>query len=175
MAVDLNHAAAIAARRAEVSKLYIQGSTQHEIAVQCGVSQQQISKDLIVIRAQWRTSTIRNFDEQKSLELSRIDQLESAAWEGYARTIGMHRVTRKETGAVIPDGEGTIKLPGKITETSEKLAGDTRFLDIVHKCVSKRCDILGLDAPKRSTLSNPDGTPLVDAVRIVFVKQGETQ
>ena len=40
----------------------------------------------------------------------------------------------------------------------EEQIGDPRFLDGIMKCISKRCEILGLDAPKKAAFSNADGT-----------------
>lgn len=132
-------------RREIVSELYLKGLTMRQMGAEVGVSHQQICEDLKHIRAEWRSSTIRNFDEAKSLELARLDQIEAEAWRAWERSQGKHVTTKTESGT---GAQGAID---KTSETTEDLAGDPRFLDAIAKCVQKRCDILGLDAPKSIT------------------------
>ena len=148
-------------RRVHVSELYMQGQTMAEIPGQVGVSVAMVYKDVCWAREQWRTRAADAIEKHKERELAKIDAVEVEAWKGWQRTIGYYvtttvKSTTVKTGA--SDGD-MVELPGlEETKKKEKLAGDPRFLDIIHRCICKRCDILGLDAPK--TLTGPGGGPL---------------
>lgn len=166
--------AKVEARREQVSKLYLGGKSQYEIATTLTpefptpsgkpISQQTIAKDLKIIRSEWRSSAVRNFDAMKSMELAKVDQVELEAWQAWQRSIGKTKTVTKHAEA-----GGAKEIPGKrfITEKIEVLNGDPRFLAIINECIKRRCDILGLDAPKR--LTGDDGGPV--SLRVVFENQ----
>jgi len=133
----------ILSRRAKVSDLYLKGHIQAEIARRLDCTQQQVSLDLQVIRDEWRESIFRNFDEKQELELQKIDQLERTYWAEYERSkLPKTRKTSK--------GRGTTEKATSVEKTDmvEERLGDPRYLEGVQWCVNKRCQILGLDAPK---------------------------
>jgi hypothetical protein len=120
-------------RRAEVAARYLKGELQSDLATSFGVSQAQISHDLKVIRATWLASAVR------AQELAKIDQVEREYWLAWERSQQDKEVAYSERGP-----KGT-----KAGERREGQAGNAAFLDGVLKCIAKRCEILGLDAPKR--------------------------
>lgn len=73
-------------RRRRIAELYCKGKTQHEIAQELGISQGSVSLDLGKIRAQWREATLEDFTDRLSRELARLDAVERAAWEAFARS-----------------------------------------------------------------------------------------
>ena len=99
-----------------------------------------------------------DFNEAKAQELAKIDEVERQAWVAWERSQ--------------EDAEST-----KVVETaSDKRyeaqtkgqAGDPRFLDIVMKCVDRRCKILGVDAPVKQQVTGADGGPVgVTIVEVV--------
>ena len=122
-------------------------------------SDQAIRKHILKIRQEWRTSRVDNYEAKIDLELSRIDLLEASALAAWERSKGKYvTVTEK-------DSESGKEVTRKI----ETLAGDPRFLDQALKCVNKRCELLGLDAPKRTSLENPDGSALLSGITITYV------
>ena len=76
-------------RLADVARLYLEAVTQTAIGKQLGVSQQQISYDLKIVRQRWLESSIRNFDEARGHELAKIDCVE--------REFGLHGNARNES------------------------------------------------------------------------------
>lgn len=156
----------IETRRLHVSKLYLQGKGQHEIAALMTtefrkpgdkpISQQTISQDLKAVRQQWRSSAVRNFDAAQEMELARIDQVEKEAWAAWQRTIGKIKTIKNE------DGVGANGSIDKTTEIIKRQAGDPRFLQIVQDCIRQRREMLGLDAPRKVNLVNehmPENMP----------------
>ena len=55
------------------------------VAERLGLTQPRVSKDLSIIRAQWRGSMIHDFDEAVARELEKIDRVEREAWEAWER------------------------------------------------------------------------------------------
>ena len=128
-----------------ISSLYLQGITQAEIGQRIGVSQQQISYDLKVLRKRWLQSSIVNIDEAKARELARVDHLEREYWEAWeksknpVKTIASKKVDGQQTEKTIQGETGT---------------GDPRYLSGVQWCINKRCEVLGLDAPSRTDVTS---------------------
>jgi len=125
-----------------------------------------VYRDICWAREQWRTRAVDAIEKLRQIELGRVDHIEVEAWKAWKRSVGIHEVVTRKTG-MKPGGDG-----GEIDETSEKrerLAGDPRFLDVAGRCVEQRRKILGLDAPTKSELSGPGGSPLVEGIRVEFV------
>ena len=142
------YAIVIARRRREVTSLYVQGKTQAEIAEVVRVSQQQVSRDLEVIRAEWLRCAKLDMDAIKSRELARIEEVEREYWEAWQRS--KREITRRSRSYVegARKGEKAEGVPVQVTETVEETSGDPRYLAGVQKCIADRCAILGLYAPK---------------------------
>ena len=77
---------AILQRRQRVSDLYLQGRPLHSISEELRVPMTTLWRDLKAIQKEWRSSTIRNFDEQVEQELKKLDLVEREAWEAYERS-----------------------------------------------------------------------------------------
>lgn len=131
---------AILDRRRRVTRLYLRGRSQRWIAARVGVSQPTVFRDLEAIRKEWLAAAVFDMNAAKVQELAKLDELELTYWRAWERSIGTHT---KKTETVGKDG-GL-----ELSETSEELVGDPRFLAGVMTCVERRCKILGLDAPKQ--------------------------
>lgn len=137
----------IEADRRELTRLYLRGVLQKDIAAQLGVTQQMISLDLKTIRKQWQRDTAFDLDEAKAKELARIDELERTYWEAFERskaTKERRRSGRRESGdwAEID---------------TEDMVGNPAFLAGVLSCIAKRCELLGLDAPTKQEINSRVG------------------
>jgi len=126
-------------RRQQVGELYVKGSTQSQIARELGVAQSTVSADLKAIRREWRDSRVRDFDEAVAVELKKLDHLEREAWSGWERS-----QQPAESTKVSQDGAG--KRAERIVKQQQ---GDPRYLEQVHRCITGRRTLLGLDAPTR--------------------------
>jgi hypothetical protein len=126
-----------AQRREQVAALYLQGYSQHKIATQVGVSQQQVSQDIKAMQKAWLASALRDFEAAKAQELAKIDAAECAYWMAWERSFAPREVTTtKQIDGKDPREETTIRR--------EQPVGDPRFLDGVVRCIQQRCDLLGL-------------------------------
>jgi predicted transcriptional regulator len=124
--------------RREISRMYLSGITQAVIADRLGIDQSTVSRDLKILQQEWQVARINDIDERKRQELAKIDNLELEYWDAWRRS-----QNDKETViARVKAGEK------ETTERREGQAGDPRFLDGVQWCINKRCELLGLNAPK---------------------------
>jgi hypothetical protein len=129
-----------AARREQVSALYLQGWPMRKIAAEVGVNHTQVFFDIKIIRAEWRANTHSNFEEKQNLELARIDQIEHEAWKVWQE---LRRLSKKERHRL----------------------GDMRPLQTILECVRRRCDILGLNAPIETRIT---GRLSIDDLRAIL-------
>lgn len=70
----------------QVSAMYLSGKSQNKIAEIIGIDQSQISRYLKALRKIWLENSVKNFDEAKSAELAKIDNLEQRAWSAFDST-----------------------------------------------------------------------------------------
>lgn len=125
-------------RRKSVAKRYLQGQTQWEIARAFEVDQKTISNDLKAIRREWLQDAVLAHGEWTARELAKIDEVERNAWLAWTKSQENAETLR----ARINDGR---QISEKI---SRGQAGDARFLEVILKCIQRRCELLGLDAPR---------------------------
>ena len=156
----------IAQRREQVTEMYLSGLSMMAIAKELHISDMTVCGDLQALRSQWRTNASDNIAKLTQKELSSIDWVEMEATKAWTRSVGIHKKTIKKEGTSAGVQGGSYD---ETVEHKEELAGDPRFLDIIAKCVDQRCKILGLIAPVKSTLSNPDGSPLLTGIKVIEV------
>ncbi len=131
----------------EVAALYLRAETQESIArIISGkyypdnpLSRQQIGYDIRTIIKRWRKDAVRDISERKAEELARIDALEREYWDAWERS-----QKNAETDTVMDGPKGKTLISKK-----EGQVGDPRFLEGVYRCIDKRCEILGLNAPTK--------------------------
>lgn len=130
----------------ETTRLYLEGSTQQQIAVAQGVSIPQVSYDLRVIQRHWQMAQIRDFDALVTRELARIDHLESVYWVEFWASRGDTTVetTERRDGAT---ATAVARVQRKVN-----VVGDHAWLQGVQWCIDRRIRLLGLDAPQRLTM-----------------------
>lgn len=151
----------IESRRVQVAELLLQGNTYRKIAAELGIkSTKTIFDDVEAIIGQWRKEQKHNVDEWVALELSKVGQIETKAWAAWERSLEDEETVSTETATVtIKTGRGRegVEVPAlqnRETRTRRGQSGDPRFLTVVLKCVIKRCELLGLDKPKKLDLGN---------------------
>nr|WP_293836721.1 helix-turn-helix domain-containing protein [uncultured Arsenicibacter sp.] len=153
----------IARRRAQVATLYLKGWQQAAIAEELDVTQSQISQDLKAIRENWKTGALIDFNEAKARELARLDLLEQTYWSAWERSLKPFKKKQTKMRGEVNMNDASQKQKAKnleTTEATEERVGDPKFLDGVLKCIQKRVDILGIDAPSKQELTGKDGKPL---------------
>lgn len=131
----------LADRRKDVATRYLRGEQQAEIAGALGVDIATISRDLATLRSLWLESAVRDFDAARAQELAKIDAVEREYWEAWERSKQNKEISTQEIGADKKVKKASLRKEGQ--------SGNPAYLDGVLKCIERRCQILGLDAPKR--------------------------
>lgn len=150
-------------RRAIVAKMYMEEDmTQMEIAVELGVSQSTISQDIKNIMEEFKMRQSLPVQWEKEKQLRKLVKTEKEAWEAWERSIGTVTRTVKKK-----DASGAII---ELVETTDELAGDPRFLNIVLGCADRRIRILGLDEPQEVIINTMEGrlTRLISSGKVTF-------
>jgi len=148
--------ARIASRRVEVAELLLQGRTYQEIAVAVKAkSTKTVHDDVVAVITEWQAEQKHNVSEWVALELSKVGRIESQAWAAWERSQHDAETVSTETASITIKsgrGRGSIEVPAlqhKETRTLKGQVGEPRFLEAALKCVARRCQLLGLDAPTK--------------------------
>lgn len=121
--------AELAARRREVSKLYLQRYNQEEIAERLGISQPTVSRDVKFLTDQWKKDSEITIQETIARELADLNYMELEAALNYEAS---------------KPGEGDPGRP--LSRQLEKWA------IIRLKIKERRARLLGLDQPQKVNL-----------------------
>lgn len=141
----------MAVSRARVARMYLQGKSIHEIGKIEGVSAATINRDLSIIKMAWMASALLDLDARKAQELARLDELEATSWDAWQRSKADKRSISRKTSNTVGD-EGEALKDEERRYSREQRTGNVLYLEMVMKCIERRCKILGLDAPERSQM-----------------------
>ncbi len=157
-----------------LADLYLQKVPQTKIAKQLGISPATVTRDMKILVARWKDSSLSNINDKIHIELRTIDRVEAEAWTAWEKSKldktkrtdkvnAVHAKIRKD----IADREGVVPGTEKLIETiksTEGRVGDPRYLEVVARCIERRCKIMGLDSPERHEITGKDGAPIFEIV-----------
>ncbi|MCZ2078409.1 MAG: helix-turn-helix domain-containing protein [Bryobacterales bacterium] len=147
----------VARDRRKIADLYLRGKVQQEIAKELDLSQATVSRDLKAIQEDWVREAAQALDRRKAIELAKVDALELEYWEAWKRS---QADAISETSELSSDSGGQKMKKQKRVDGQ---VGDPRFLAGVMQCIDRRCQILGIDAPKKTDVTS-GGQPLGQVV-----------
>lgn len=131
----------IALRRVEVATCFLRGMPRAKIAERVAVSVSTVTSDLRAIRSEWlAASRSRDRGSDQETELRKLDNLEREAWEAWQRS-QLPQETSKISGA-----GSDLKEARRAEKTSRSQVGAVKFLEIVARCIDRRCAILKIPA-----------------------------
>lgn len=149
----------------QITKWYLQGWTQAKIAEELGLARSQIAYDLKKIQQQWIKNTTIELDEHKGKELAKIDLVEAEAWEAwikskekYKQESAIARGIHRELDEAKNKKEVATSID-KSTKTEDQY-GNPKYLELVMKCIERRCKMLGIDAPQKHEHTGNNGEPI---------------
>ncbi len=147
----------------KTAELYVKGWRQDQIADYISehrpykLSSSAISLDIKILHERWVHAQLINMDEAKARELSKIDKVETAAWEAWEKTLTDDVITEstriEDNAAAVRNPKATTYTRGRVNKRTQTGRGDAKYLDIVLKCVNQRCRILGVYAPDKIDVS----------------------
>jgi hypothetical protein len=122
-------------RRKRVASLYLRRWTQTRIAHHLGVSQTTISRDMDVIRDEWRANRTMNYERRLDQEIAEVDGVMERALKGWLRSLtDAETVTTTET-------EGK---PQEVKTSRKGQSGNPAYLDKILACVELRLRLIGI-------------------------------
>lgn len=137
------HSAALREQnRIRIAQQRFKGVPFREIASELGVSVGYVYSEYKHVEEQWRAESRKSLDELKSRELAKIDLIEQEAWKAWERSCEQALKMREDYAF---NSEGTRQRK-KAQALREDQAGNPKFLDVIAKCIDRRCKLLGLDA-----------------------------
>ena len=152
-----------------VAKLDRRGWSQIEIANYIGISQQQVSFDLKLVRERYREATLDEMASRVEEKRRQYREVRREAWEAWERSKLESKKTSTESIQVPPKGEKQGKRGGKgetsttpilrptrVTETVEAKLPANEYLRTVLECLKAERELDGLD-PERKGLGQGGG------------------
>lgn len=110
------------------------------------LSFQQVHYDIKLIFEEWKEQKAAFLETKIELELAKLDKIESECWEAWERSKEGKQKTVIEGGLL----QGGAMSGGELRlREIETTFGDTKFLDIIQKCMDRRAALLGLNAPTK--------------------------
>lgn len=172
------------------AEMYLQGSRYRDIADALGIDKSTVAKHIQSLLEEWREDAVKDIALAKQLELARIDSLELRYWEAWEKSLKKIVSTSVKTRPSFPglpnqsDRSGMNEVdedlepearphhrvrpaPGDNQEIilerlikTEATSGNPAWLQGIQWCINKRCEIMGLNAPRRVEASGPGGGPI---------------
>jgi hypothetical protein len=127
---------------ARISDMYLRGWSCRRIGEAIGISHVSVSTELKIIRQRWLEEQVKNFDELQQRELLRLDKVECEMWDAWEKSKAdqITSTARREDGMIAK----TVNEVRKAQQT-----GEAQYMQVIMRCIEKRCKILGLDAPEK--------------------------
>jgi len=142
-----------------ISEMLAMGKSQKQIAAELGLTRSTVCRDVKRIERARLMFMVKNLDKLRQAELAKIDLMEKEAWAAWEQS-----KTEKQKVSVT---KGTNMKKSQFTK--EQRAGDPRYLEIVQKCMDRRAELLGLNAPQKIAPTTPDGKEPWTAIKMIEV------
>lgn len=109
-----------------------------------------VKSDVDTLLHEWKENRLDDTEKKITSELARIDLVIREAWEMWEKSKqDFEKKKGKQKGVPIFDEQGVqIKVKTTFQEMQNeeyRAKGDARYLDIIIRCIERRCKLLGLD------------------------------
>lgn len=109
-----------------------------------------VKSDVDTLLHEWQENRLDDTEKKITSELARIDLVIREAWEMWEKSKqDFEKKKGKQKGVPIFDEQGVqIKVKTTFQEMQNeeyRAKGDARYLDIIIRCIERRCKLLGLD------------------------------
>lgn len=109
-----------------------------------------VKSDVDTLLMEWQENRLEDTGKKITSELARIDLVIREAWEMWEKSkVDYEKKKGKQKGRPIFD-EQDVQIGVKTTfqemqNEEYRAKGDARYLDIIIRCIERRCKLLGLD------------------------------
>lgn len=134
-------------------KNYTYREIRLEVMKRLGLEQYALStvkRDVDTLLQEWQENRLEDTDKKVTSELARIDLVIREAWEmwekskeDYEKKKGKQKGKPKfnDKGVQV----GVLTTYQEMQNEEYRAKGDARYLDIIIRCIERRCKLLGLD------------------------------
>lgn len=152
-------------RRADLpfeERWFIQGYNDRQVTEKLNaerpyqITVRQVNYDRHKIEALWKAEMMADIDGLKRRELQELAVAESEAWAAWEKS----KLDAERTTQEMIEGGGAAGGRKKASKTKEGQCGDVSYLRVLLDIQVRRAKLLGLDAPEKSELSGPGGSPM---------------
>ena len=147
----------------DITRFYLQGYSMQEIGFKMGeirpytLSWEMVRQSLKIVHERWLDNLAHELDLHKAKELARIDRMEQEAWEAWFKSKNPKLTLEVLKTSDAWAGKGAHNRPTytreKKRQSKEERDPNYKYLEIIQWCITQRCSILGLDAPKQVTIN----------------------
>ena len=127
--------------RVVIARMSLQGKTQQEIANFLELDRSMISLELKAIRIEWKSSSLRDFDEARGQKLAELELIKTELWQSWELSKQQKESTLKERIAVVGGGADS-RL--KVATRQQSATGDVSYLSGVLTAIREQSKLLGL-------------------------------
>lgn len=124
--------------RALIAERRLKGYKQSDIALELGVTQQQVSYDLKVVRKRWRDDQIASVEEHVSQKIAEVELVKQKAWEAWDASTQTKEIEIQEVHTV---GDRVTK---KRIIRRERSTGNAAYLGQILNCIEKESALRNL-------------------------------
>lgn len=127
--------------------MVLQGKTQQEIANFLELDRSMVSREIKAIRTEWKTSSLRDFDEARGQKLAELELVKTKLWESWEESKEKRETTLKERIASLGDGGGDGNGKDqrlKVSTRQQSATGDVSYLSGIVSCIKEEAKLLGL-------------------------------
>lgn len=158
----------------DVARLWCQGKGAPQIAAWLSanrpytLSRIQVWHDIQKLIDRWREEETDLVAKRQWAEIGKLEYIFEQAMEGWEKS-KRERVTKYQNSKEVDGVGGESKNLSVQVSISD---GDPRFLTTAMQARQRICDILGVDAPKKSELTGAGGAPLEAGTVIILPDNG---
>lgn len=140
--------------RAEIARLRLEGLTQSKIAEVISslrdytISTQTVSTELKEVRSEWLKTSLDVYEKTRAIELSRLDQEERFAIEGWERSKRDKSSNKRKTRMGTNDGKPFEEFSEESDEGRRD--GNPAFLARLESVRRRRSELLGFESWQKS-------------------------
>jgi hypothetical protein len=169
--------ARIAAHEKVAADLFLEGKRYSDIAVILDLAPSTVADHIQALTAEWHAEAVMDIEIAKGIELAKINKLEQTYWAAWERSLEDKQVITVKSRPIRPDENpvtpGTerqraVRNQELIFERmirTERAEGNPAWLLGIQWCIKMRCEIFGLEAPKKIAPTLPNGQPLPMSTR----------
>lgn len=123
-----------------------------------------INREVRCITDEYKKRNDDLLDRHRQRQLMRLDAQEQEAWRAWEKSKEDAIVKQGEriTGQQGQNGAGTGREKSLVRQAGR--VGNAEFLRVMLSIAERRCKLLGLDAPSKNVLMNPDGSAVQPAM-----------